>query len=230
MSTVDRPEPKVLPPLVPGQRLDRATFHERYAAMPPNTRAELVGGFVYMPSPLSNDHGEPDTELSYWLGHYRRFTPGIRSAANVTTQFDDYGEHQPDLQLRIPEELGGQSRIVKGYVFGPPELVVEVSKSSRKYDLGVKKADYERAGVREYLFVGLDPEEVRWFAHRDGRFEELAVDVDGVVRSEVFPGLWLDSRAFFAEDTERLIATLERGLATPEHAAFVAKLTQARKT
>ena len=52
MSTVDRPKARTLPPLVAGQQLDQPTFHERYEAMPPETRAELVGGVVYMPSPL----------------------------------------------------------------------------------------------------------------------------------------------------------------------------------
>jgi Uma2 family endonuclease len=224
MSTLDRPEPRTLPPLVEGQRLDRATFHERYAAMPPGTRAELVGGVVYMPSPLGIEHGERDSDLSDWLGHYKRHTRGVRKAQNATTQFGDYGEPQPDLQLRIPEELGGQTRIVGGFVVGAPELIVEVSKSTRGYDLGPKKDDYERAGVREYLFVGLDPREVRWFVRRDGRFADLPAGPDGVFRSEVFPGLWLDTRAFFDEDTDALIATLERGLATPEHAAFVERL------
>ena len=42
----------VLPPLVAGQHLDQPTFHERYEAMPPETWAELVGGVVYMPSPV----------------------------------------------------------------------------------------------------------------------------------------------------------------------------------
>jgi Uma2 family endonuclease len=224
MSTLDRPEPKTLPPLVAGQRLDRATFHERYEAMPPGTKAELVGGVVYMPSPLGYEHGERDQELGYWLGHYKARTRGVRAAHNATTQFDDYGEPQPDIQLRIPEELHGQSRIIGGYVVGPPELIVEVSKTTRKYDLVDKKADYERAGVAEYLFVGLDPQEVRWFVRRGRRFEEMPPDAEGVYRSTVFPGLWLDCRAFFADDTEALIATLERGLATPEHAAFVARL------
>ena len=40
-----------------GQILDQPTFHERYEAMPPSTRAELVGGVVQMPSPLRSDHG-----------------------------------------------------------------------------------------------------------------------------------------------------------------------------
>ena len=225
MSTLDRPEPRtLLPPLVAGERLGRAAFHERYAAMPPGTRAELVGGVVSMGSPLGYEHGRGDAPLTYWLSHYKRFTRGVEVATNATTQFDDYGEPQPDSMLRIPEELGGQSRIVGGYVVGAPELVVEVAMTTRRVDLGPKKADYERAGVREYLFVGLDPREIRWFALRDARLVDLAPGPDGVFRSEVFPGLWLDPAAYFAEDLDALTATLERGLASPEHVAFVMRL------
>jgi hypothetical protein len=226
MSTLDRPGPKTLPPLVAGQRLDRATFHERYEAMPPDTRAELVGGVVYMPSPLGYDHGEWEGNLSDWLGYYKRFTRGVQKAHNVSTFFDNYGEVQPDIQLRIPEGLGGQSRIEGIYVVGAPELVAEVAKTSLPHDLGEKKADYERAGVREYLVIGLDPQEVHWFVLRDGRFADLQSGPDGVFRSEVFPGLWLDPRAFFAEDTDELFAVLDRGLATPEHAEFVERLAR----
>jgi Uma2 family endonuclease len=227
MSTTDRPAATVLPPLVTGQRLDQRTFHERYEAMPPETRAELIGGIVHMPSPLGNEHGEADESVSYWLGHYKRFTKGVRSTGNATTILGGYGEHQPDCQLRIPEELGGQSRIVDGYVNGPPELIVEVGRASRTLDLGATKNDYERAGVLEYLFVGLDPEEIRWFVRRAGRFVERPPGPDGFYRSEVFPGLWLDPTALFGGDMEGLVAALERGLATPEHGAFVARLAKA---
>ena len=51
MSPVDRTRTTTIPPLVDGERLDRATFHERYEAMPPRTRAELIGGVVVMASP-----------------------------------------------------------------------------------------------------------------------------------------------------------------------------------
>ena len=224
MSTVDRPERKILPPLIAGQMLDRATFHERYEVMPSNVRFELVGGVVYMPSPLGIEHGETERDLSYWLGHYQRFTKGVRGANGTTTLFDDFGEPQPDLQLRIREECGGQSRIEKGYVVGPPELVVEISKSTLKYDLGPKRSDYERAGVCEYLCVGLDRQEIYWFFLCNGRFEEFGVNERGIFCSKVFPGLWLDPNAFFTEDVEGLIATLDRGLATPEHAAFADQL------
>jgi Uma2 family endonuclease len=227
MSTVERPDRRVLPRLVAGEHLDQPTFHERYEAMPPSTRAELVGGVVYMPSPLRDDHGETDHSVSYWLVHYRRFTPGLRSGANTTTKLGVYGEPQPDSQLRIPFESGGQTRVVDGYVTGAPELIVEVARSSRAFDLGSKKLDYERAGVREYVVVELDPDRIHWFILREGTFQDRPPGPDGIFRSEVFPGLWLDPEALYAEDLDRLIEVLEQGLATPEHAAFAARLAAA---
>ena len=227
MSAIDRPQTETLPPLVPGQRLDRATFHERYEAMPPSVRAELIDGVVSMASPQGYEHGHFDDLIAGWIFHYRMMTPGLGSAGNATTYLggeDGKDEVQPDRQLRIPEESGGSSRIVGGFVSGPPEFVVEVAKTSRKYDLGTKKGAYERTGVREYLFVGIDPEEVRWFVLRDSLYAEITPGEDGLYHSETFPGLWLDATALFDEDPISLIAALERGLAAPGHAAFVGRL------
>lgn len=225
MSTINRPKS---PPLEAGQHLDRATFHARYEAMPPETRAELIGGVVYMPSPLSLSHGNLDMLVTYWLGHYRRRTPGVQAPGNASVLLDDQGEPQPDVQLRILPECGGQSRNEGKYIGGAPELVVEVASSSRKIDLGPKFEDYRRAGVLEYLVVAIDPDEVFWYIRRDDRLEPLPPGPDGVFRSEVFPGLWLDPVALIADDMDRLIATLDRGLATPEHGEFVARLAARR--
>jgi Uma2 family endonuclease len=229
MSTIERaPSPKTLPPLVAGQHLDQPTFHARYEAMPEGTWAELVGGVVYMPSPVRGEHGEHDDDVSYWYGHYKRFTKGLRSGKYSTVILDVIGETQPDGHLRIPRELGGQTRIERGFIVGSPELVIEIARTSRHYDLGAKKADYERAGVLEYLVVELDPTRIHWFIRRRGHLEDLPAGPDGIYRSEVFPGLWLDPEALFAEDLDRLIEVLEQGLATPEHAAFVARLARPR--
>ncbi len=230
MSTVDRPRVTTLPPLVAGQRLDQATFHARYEAMPPETRAELVGGIVYMPSPMRRDHGGMSRIVSGWLFDYQRATPGVDGADGSTIKLDEQGEPQPDCDLRIPAELGGQSLIDEaGYLVGAPELVAEIARSSRAFDLGAKRADYERAGVIEYVVIALDPDRVHWFRRSGEQLVEVARDPDGVYRSEVFPGLWLDPAALFAGDTARLAEVLSQGLSTPEHAAFVARLGPARK-
>jgi Uma2 family endonuclease len=228
MSTAERPRVETFPPLVAGQHLDQPTFHERYEAMPPETRAELVGGTVYMPSPLRDDHGRIDETVSCWLGYYRRCTKGLVSRKNVTTILGESGETQPDSQLRIPEELEGQAQLVEGYITGAPELVIEIARSSRGYDLGAKKDDYERAGVLEYLVVELDPDRIHWFIRLGEHFEDLPPDPDGVFRSRVFPGLWLDPQALYDDDLERLAQVVDQGLATPEHAAFAARLAEAR--
>jgi Uma2 family endonuclease len=225
MSTIERPKS---PPLEDGQRLDRATFHARYEAMPPGARAELVGGVVYMPSPLSLSHGNFDSLVTTWLTLYRRATPGVQAASNASVLLDDLGEPQPDVLLRILPECGGQSRDEGKYLGGAPELVVEVAGSSRALDLGPKFEDYRRAGVLEYLVVSLDPEEVAWFVRRGDRLEPLPPGPDGLFRSEAFPGLWLDARALFGDDMDGLIAALDRGTATPEHGEFVARLAARR--
>lgn len=224
MSTIDQGRRRVLPPLVGGERLDRPTFHERYEAMPPETRAELVGGVVVMMSPIGDAHGEATMRLAGWLLHYGRGKPGLTGGDGSTLFLDDDAEPQPDLHLRVRSEFGGQTRVEGGYVVGAPELVIEVARSTRATDLGPKFLDYQRAGVREYLVVTLDPDEVRWFVRRGDRLAPLPPTDDGTYRSEVFPGLWLDPGALFAGDVDALLTALERGKATPEHAAFAAAL------
>jgi Uma2 family endonuclease len=230
MSTVRRPPTKLMPPLKNGQRLDQPAFHKRYEAMPPDTRAELIGGIVYMPSPVSGDHGEPASDVGGWLFLYKTATPGVRSPSDTTVILGADSEPQPDNQLWIPAELGGQVTLDRhGYVTGAPEMVVEIARSSRSFDLNEKKADYERAGVLEYVVVEVDPDRIHWFVRRENRFEKLASGQDGIYRSEVFPGLWLDARALFSEDRRKLIAVLNRGLRTRAHAAFAAELATKAK-
>src|SRR4051812_41451052 len=115
MSTIDRSIPVTSPPLVAGQRLDRDTFHERYERMPPNTRAELIGGVVYMPSPTSFDHGKVNAPIVSWLSDYEKRTPGVFVAVNNSAMLDDLGETQPDSSMLILPECGGQTRIEGRY-------------------------------------------------------------------------------------------------------------------
>jgi Putative restriction endonuclease len=96
--------------LVEGQRLDQPTFHARYEAMPPGTRAELIGEVVWMPSPLGNDHSGCSIDVLFWLKRYARYTPGVEPLKNATVILDQRNEPQPDAGLRILPEFGGRSR------------------------------------------------------------------------------------------------------------------------
>ena len=127
--------------------------------------------------------------------------------------------------MRIEPERGGACYInEENYLTGPPELVVEVAKSSRPFDLGGKRHDYERAGVKEYIVVAIDPSEVHWHVRRGDKLEQHPPRSRRDLPLAAFPGLWLDPVALLKGDIEGVIAALDRGLATPEHAAFVARL------
>jgi Uma2 family endonuclease len=226
MSTVEQRSPGTTtdPLLVDGQRLSQAEFMRRYELTPPGFTAELIGGVVHVASPLSSPHGRGSFRMSTWLGLYCARTPGTDGLDNATTLMAELAVPQPDSQLRILPECGGQGREEGDYVAGAPELVVETALSSRRIDLGPKRDDYERAGVKEYIVVALKPGEVYWHVRRDDKLVRINSDPDGIYRSEVFPGLWLDPAALLRRDFAGIIAVLERGLATPEHAAFVARL------
>jgi hypothetical protein len=136
------------------------------------------------------------------------------------------------MSVRTPAESSPRT-LVEGQRLDQPTfhaLYVEISHTSRYTDLGPKFEDYERVGVLEYIVRAIDPDEIHWFVLRKGRFVDLEPGADGIYRSEVFPGLWLDPDALLASDTRRLRAVVELGCATPDHAAFVAKLAVARGT
>jgi Uma2 family endonuclease len=216
------------PLLVEGQRLDQRTFHALYEAMPPGTRAELINGVVYMPSPVGMPHGRAHLATSGWLNNYLEHTPGVDGLDNTSTALGLKSESQPDLMLRILPECGGRTRDEGGIVAGVPELLAEISHTTRYIDLGPKLEDYERVGVQEYVVRTMEPDAVYWFVLRDGRFMQLQPGPDEIYRSEVFPGLWLDPEALIRGDRRRLREVVELGCATPEHAEFVAKLAAAR--
>jgi Uma2 family endonuclease len=214
-----------LPPLEPGDHLDQKTFHERYEAMPPGFRAELIGGVVFMPSPTKRRHSRAHGISYGWIIQYETATAGTESHVTPTAILDDEAEPEPDVCLLIVAPGQGQTHDEDGYIVGPPELMVETAYSTEAIDLHMKKADYERTGVREYVVIALRQQKVFWFVGRDGHFVELQPGADGILRSEVFPGLWLDPAALLRSDLPRVLEVGQQGLATPEHAAFVARLT-----
>jgi Uma2 family endonuclease len=218
-------KPSVRVPLLEmGDHLDQPTFHARYEAMPQRFRAELIGGIVYVPSPLKIEHGSVHIALAGWVTAYRARTPGIRAADNATDILGPDSEVQPDLLMCID---GGQTHVgADGYLHGPPEFIVEVASSSASYDLHSKRSEYERYGVNEYLVVLTRESRVVWFIRQGAvtsAFQEMPADSDGIHRSRILPGLWLDAAALFRDDVARLLDVVNAGTATPEQEAFVSR-------
>jgi Uma2 family endonuclease len=223
---IERNLPAV-PQLENGDHLTRAEFERRYHTMPWLKKAELIEGVVYIGSPVRSEvHAQPHAVIIGWLINYRAATPNLQVDDNGTLRLDTDNEPQPDAMLRIDARAGGASWISRDdYVEGAPELVIEVAASSASLDLGDKRTVYRRNGVREYIVWQIYDRRVDWWALREGEYQPLLPDDAGVLRSEVFPGLWLDVPALIADNLANLLATLQLGLSSNEHAAFVARLT-----
>ncbi len=213
------------PPLRNGDRLTRDEFERRFDATPDLRRAELIEGRVYVSPPASyDDHGRPHGHIVTLLGTYSAGTPGTGVAAEGSVRLDLDNMPQPDGFLLILPSHGGQARIgADDYVEGAPELVVEVAATSANYDLHEKLQVYRRNGVREYVVWRTFDRAFDYFILRRSQYAPHA-QTDGVFRSEVFPGLWLDTAALLRGDLAAALATLNVGLAAPEHAAFVDQL------
>jgi hypothetical protein len=223
-----RPTCEFIPPLENGDRLSREEFARRYEAMPHVKKAELIEGVVYMSSPVSTDyHGEPHADLMTFLGMYRVSTPGVRIGDNSTVHLDLDNDAQPDGFLYVEPERGGQIKKEDGDIVGGPELAAEVAASSVSYDLGPKLQVYRRNSVREYVVWRVFDKAIDWFVLRGSQYDRLATS-DGIYRSEVFPGLWLDAAALLRGDLARVHQVLQQGLASQEHQDFVARLRRAR--
>lgn len=227
--------PQTLPPalgqeeipwLETGDHLSRDEFERRYNAMPEGMKAELIEGVVYMAPPALrwDYHGTPHANLMFVLGYYRVATPGVIVGDNSSVRLDLDNEPQPDAAMVIHPAYGGQAKFSSdGLLEGAPEFVGEISATTVSIDMNAKLRAYRRNGVREYLVWRVREKAIDWFSLRNGQFEPLP-STDNIIRSEVFPGLWLNPAALIDDDPTSVLRVLNQGLASPEHAAFVALL------
>lgn len=209
--------------LITGLRMTRDEFVRRWDALPGLKRAELIEGTVYVPSPLSLEHGGLDGLVGSWLGQYDWSTPGCIIGHNSTWILLGSAP-QPDVYLAILPEYGGQWRVEGKYGSGAPELIVEICLTSTEIDFGPKLSLYQRAGVREYITVEVFAKRIVWRVLEGGSYRELTSEPGGVYRSRTFPGLWLNVSDFWTRDKAAMGALLQEGLASEEHAAFVQQL------
>lgn len=220
-------QPWTIPPLENGDKLTRYEFERRYNATPNLKKAELTEGIVYiMPAALRfRSHGQPHGWILTWLGTYEAATSGVALGVEPTVRLDLDNEPQPDAVLLIVPEAGGQTRLSEDdYIEGAPELVVEIAASSAAIDLHGKKQAYRRNGVKEYIVWQVLDQKLTWFSLEQGEYLELIPDNEGILRSRVFPGLWLAATELLAGNMQSVLKLLQAGLQSAEHGDFIKKL------
>lgn len=233
MTIVDKPRPtnsdpsfsytKPPPTLQAGDRLTRAEFERRYKALPKIKQAELIEGVVFIPSPVHfQSHSQPHSAIISWLVFYKASTLNLQTGSNPTLRLDAENEVQPDALLFIK---GGKCKISDDdYLEGAPELIVEIAASSVSYDLYDKLKIYRRNGVQEYVVWQVNDKRLDWFELNEGQYLPLTPDANGIIKSKVFPGLNLAVNDLLEGDIAKVLAELQKGLASEEHIKFVERL------
>jgi Uma2 family endonuclease len=145
-------------------------------------RRELVWGVVREPPSPYVPHQRLIVRISALLdAHVRERNLGTVLIAPMDVILDDARGLvvQPDVMFISR----ARDHIIREFVWGAPDLVVEVaSRSTLAYDFTTKLAWYERYGARECWFVDFAPRAVTvvTFDGRGGRIENTARGTDRI--------------------------------------------------
>lgn len=160
---------------------------------------ELIDGEIVKKSAPTPRHQEISLAFAEMLSsHIRHQKIGKVYTAPIDVFIDGLNSIQPDI-LYIPTDL--LSMVTENGIEGVPALMVEIISPTSIYrDRVTKKLLYERHGVQEYWLV--DPQEslLEVYALQNGRYDLLsaATPHEGVITSNLLPGLTLDVNALFA--------------------------------
>src|SRR5262245_59197301 len=99
MKAISSAERRTRKPAVPllenGDHLSQPEFHRRYEQYPEDVKFELIGGIVFMSSPMRRPHGSHHVQLSGVFNWYQAETPGVEALADATIILGNESEPQP---------------------------------------------------------------------------------------------------------------------------------------
>ena len=156
-----------------------------------DTLAEWVNGKVVMTSPASLRHQLIAQFLGRVLAGYVEVDRlGIIVSAPFQMKLEQSGR-EPDVFFLAEAH---RNRLHATYLDGPADLVIEILPPERVgRDRGEKFYEYEQAGIPEYWLID-DATQRAEFYQLDarGRYQLVAPGDDGVYRSKILPGFWLE--------------------------------------
>jgi Uma2 family endonuclease len=175
-----------------------------------DTFAEWVDGEVVELSPAKDWHQGIVGFLSAILRHFcESYDLGIILVAPFQMKTGPrLPGREPDVIFIAREHL---NRLKENYLDGPADLVVEVvSPDSRRRDREEKLREYEEGGVREYWLIDKPRKQAEFYQPGDdGRYKLAAVDDDGVYRSAVLNGLWIEVEWLWQEPLPKLLDVIK---------------------
>lgn len=128
--------------------------YKDFKNLPEGSRVELHNGYIYNMATPTDIHQDIQREVLRQFSNYL-FGKSCKVWDNREVRLfpeedeSDYITYIPDLFV-----LCDQSKDMKTYIKGAPDLVIEIrSKSTGTFDMGDKRDAYELSGVKEYWVI-----------------------------------------------------------------------------
>ena len=176
---------------------DRGYTVDDYMLLPEGAPFQLINGkLTFMASPKIF-HQDISFILSGLFFNFLRTNPiGKFLVAPMDVHFDEKNVFQPDL-LFVSNE---RSHIIKDFVYGAPDLVVEImSPGSKKLDTRDKMVVYGKYHVREYWLIDPNKKTVQVFENQgDEMVEKQRLGKEERLESNVLQGFQLEVELLFA--------------------------------
>jgi Uma2 family endonuclease len=154
---------------------------------------EWVDGDVIKMSPVSGWH---QLQFQFLIAILTHFVEWKKAGLVMSAPFQMKLEmkrrgREPDLIFVRADRL---EKMKKNHFDGPADLAVEiVSPESVVRDRVEKFHEYEESGVREFWLLDSEGAPTEFYTlGADSRYEPIPVGEDGIFRSIVLPGFWLD--------------------------------------
>ncbi|MDQ0286533.1 Uma2 family endonuclease [Desulfofundulus luciae] len=171
----------------------KITFEEFLAWCDEDTRAEWVDGEVVVLTPAARKHQRIYKFLLFLLEVFvSKHSLGEVLSAPFLVRLPEMLRRvrEPDILYVSNEKL---PFLKETYMDEPPDLIVEItSPESLARDRGEKYVEYEAAGVKEYWLIDPDRRQAEFYRlAEEGRYRTIHPNEEGIYRSEVIPGFWL---------------------------------------
>lgn len=157
---------------------------------------ELINGIIVKRASPSAEHQRISRHLSRMMDNFIFDNKlGEFLTAPLDVYLTDTDLTQPDLIFVLKEK----AHIVKGFIKGIPDLLVEIlSPSTAKTDKGDKRKLYQRCGVTEYWIVDPKSQSIEVYVLEAGSYELFAFAQEmGVVESKVLTGFSVEVKTVF---------------------------------
>ncbi len=186
---------------------DPVRFEEYLDWLTEERKADLIDGVIHTQSPPADRHEKIFAFLIGIINAYVvRKKLGIVRGSRTAIKFSEYDGTQPDL---VFISNANRDLVHSYFVDGVADMIVEIiSPSTRHIDRVKKMALYAQGRVREYWLIDPEKKTAEFFRNDFGAWHEMAVDENGVFRSEAIAGFWIKVEWLFAATPLDIVDTV----------------------